>query len=241
VSGPLASWVGEHSKASWRGRAVLVQYALAAHHDGMPAADVSREDLTRRTGLGRETVKTGRREVIDLGELVELKSPGGRGRVGRYAVAVWSCPPGARCWTCDLLAERGRPAAGLPGSGPRGKGPPQRGKGPPQRRKGPPHGPTTETETYHPQGGTAPPGETDDARSSAPPRGGSAARSGDLFPTGLPDEEVRRELWAQLGREPPAGDRDDQAAVEARRQASLQALERMAAGDVQASARRAAS
>ena len=132
MSGQLVSWVGEHSRASYRGRAVLIQYAAAANHDGTPAADVTREDLTDRTGPGRMTVvygrnevlgrptmvggRNGRREVPGLAcpELEELEAPGGRGRVGRHRLLPVLCPAGVKCWSCDALAKalkRPRPRA----------------------------------------------------------------------------------------------------------------------------------
>jgi hypothetical protein len=178
VSGPLASWVGEHSKASWRGRAVLIQYALAANHDGTPAADVSRDDLEHRTGHGHSTIVKGRQEALALGELEQLEAPVGRGNVGRYRVHFTLCPDEARCWVCptlaDLLDETVRDADAFE-SGKRlrqsGKRLRQSGKRLPRRR-------TTETETYTSQGGTSPPGESDDARSARSPRGARSARSG---------------------------------------------------------------
>jgi hypothetical protein len=127
VSGQLASWVGEHSRASWRGKAVLNQYALASHHDGRPAADITREDWKRRTGhevdtlvrgrnevLGRPTKAGGREEIpgLDVPELVELEAPGGRGKVGSYQLLVYLCPKWVKCWSCDALAKvlkRARP------------------------------------------------------------------------------------------------------------------------------------
>lgn len=192
MSGPLVTWVGEHSKATWKGRAVLIQYAVAAYHDGTPAADVSRDDLERRTGLGRTTLAAGRQEAVTLGELVELERPGGgRGRIGRYRVAVSLCPPEADCWSCSILA-------GLLGENDRATVDSSRGNRPPGGRKRPPHGrkrprggPTTKTETYPPTGGTSPPGESGDARRSAPPRKrDSAARSSD----GQPAPQGAREI-----------------------------------------------
>jgi hypothetical protein len=124
MSAQLASWVGEHSRASYRGRAVLIQYALASLHDGTPAADVTRDDLIRRTGLGRDSVVYGRNEVLGrptmvgggrngdrevpglaCPELEELEAPGGRGRSGRYRPLFALCPRGKKCWSCDALAK----------------------------------------------------------------------------------------------------------------------------------------
>jgi hypothetical protein len=163
VSGQLASWVAEHSAASYRGVAVLNQYALAANHDGTPATDVTRDDLVRRTRLGKQTVIAGRQEVIKRKELEELEAPGGRGKPGRFRVVVALCPDGVRCWSCDALAKamkRRRPKGETVRSadgfeeGPStetvrsadgfgGGGEPR--KGPSQTRKGPPRGPTTVT------------------------------------------------------------------------------------------------
>lgn len=164
MSGPLATWVAEHSQASWRGRAVLVQYALAAYHDGMPAATVTRDDLTHRTGLGRGTVVQGRNEVVRLGELIELERPGGRGRSGQFYLPVSLCPTEAHCWSCAALAqETVRAADRLGGKTVRGADPSRRRppgnrpsqaiNRPSQALKGPPHGPTTKTDGT-PSGGT---------------------------------------------------------------------------------------
>src|SRR5512133_1351341 len=104
VSGPLGSWAGEHSKASWRGRAVLLQYALAAHHDGSPAADLTRDDLERRTGMSRATIGRGRQELAQLGELAPVDAGGGRHNLSRWRVVVTLCDPEAGCWSCGVLA-----------------------------------------------------------------------------------------------------------------------------------------
>jgi hypothetical protein len=200
VSGPLASWVGEHSKASWRGKVVLKEYALAAHHDGSPSVDVSRDDLVRRIGCGVTTVKAGRQEVVELGELVELRQPLGRGNVGSYRVEVVLCPAEVHCWTCALLShllEKGRVAAPLG----EGKGSPIEGKGSPIRRKGSRGGPTNGTETDHPQGGTSPPGGAGDARSARSRRGARSARSGRHPPD---PAAARRELAGRAGSEAEA-------------------------------------
>jgi hypothetical protein len=128
--------------------AVLNQYALAANHDGTPATDVTRDDLVRRTRLGKQTVIAGRQEAIERKELEELEAPGGRGKPGRFRVVVALCPDGKPCWSCDALAKamkRRRPKAetvrSADGFGEAGE--PR--KGPPQTRKGPPRGPTTVT------------------------------------------------------------------------------------------------
>jgi len=194
VSGPLASWVGEHSKASWRGKVVLKEYALAAHHDGTPSVDVSRDDLVRRTGCGSTTVTAGRKEVVELGELVELRRPLGRGNVGSYQVAVTLCPAEVHCWACALLShllEKGRDAATFG----EGKGPRIEGKGPRIGGKRPRGGRTNGTETDHPQGGTSPPGESDDRAPLRSAASGSAARSRRRGTRGAVDPDTaRREL-----------------------------------------------
>jgi hypothetical protein len=235
MSGPLASWVGEHSKASWRGKVVLKEYALAAYDDGTPATDVSRDDLARRTGCSTTTVKTGRQEVLELGELVELQAPVGRGNVGSYQVSVTLCPAEAHCWTCALLSqllEKGRPAAP---SGAR-KGSRIGGKGSRIRGKGSRGDPTNVTETYPPSGGTSPSGESSDARSARSPQGARSARSSEQGPAKIGPPSDRAALWASIGRAPPAGDRDDPVALEARRQEQLAALKASAARDEQAAA-----
>jgi hypothetical protein len=161
MSGPLASWAAEHSKAGPVGRAVLVQYALAANHDGSPSRyQPALEDLARRTGYGRSTVIPARADLVARGELIELEPGGGRGLVGRYSVPSTLCPPEGRCWPCALLAELlGQRVQQLDRFQGR-KGPAQARKGPADGRKGPAAGPTTETETYHSLGGTSPPGES---------------------------------------------------------------------------------
>jgi hypothetical protein len=183
---------------------VLKEYALAAHHDGTPSVDVSRDDLVRRTGCGMTTVKAGRKEVIELDELVELRQPLGRGNVGSYRVEVVLCPAEVHCWTCALLShllEKGRVAAPLG----EGKGSPIEGKGSPIRRKGSRGGPTNGTETDHPQGGTSPPGESDDvARSARSRRGARSARSGGRRRREPDPATARRELAGRAGSEAEA-------------------------------------
>jgi hypothetical protein len=199
MSGPLASWVGEHSQASWKGRAVVKEYALAARHDGTPAADVTLDDLEHRTRHSRTTVKAGRREAVRLRELVELERPGkGRGYPGRYRVAFTLCPAEAGCWSCSILAEllagRGRVT---PPSG-KGKGSRERQKGAPQERKGARHAPTTVTETGPPTGGAVSHPESNGPR---PP---DAAE-----PAPMPAE-----VWAVLDQDP--ADKERRARTRAR-------------------------
>jgi hypothetical protein len=185
VSGPLASWVGEHSKATWRGRAVLKEYALASNHDGTPAADVSRSDLEHRTGHGHNTVVKGRQEVLALGELEELERPGGAGKVGSYRVRFTLCPAEARCWVCatlaDLLAKTVRSADGNLSAAKAKNRPPQSKNRPPQSKNRPPQGPTTETGDGFPlQGEPSPTGDANDVRSARSPRGARSARSASI-------------------------------------------------------------
>jgi hypothetical protein len=222
VSGPLATWVGEHSKASWRGRAVLSHYALAANPDGTPAADVTREDLKRRTGMSRATIGRGRQEVEQLGELQQLDAGGGRGRLSRWRVVVTLCNPEAGCWSCDLLApllqKRSRPYS-VPASVPAAKPAPAKhvakakgaqaehvsvGKGRQQSRNVLRQSPTTETVTAPTTGGAVThPGSND--REPRSRRRREAARSGQKLDDPAParvviPEEARRVL-AELKRE----------------------------------------
>ena len=224
MSGPLATWVGEHSKASWRGRAVLSQYALAANHDGTPAADVTREDLERRTGMSRATIGRGRQEVEQLGELQQLDAGGGRGRLSRWRVVVTLCDPEAGCWSCGLLAhqlhkvrlgpvstDKRAPTEHV--SKPKGapaeqdsarKGRQQSRNVFPQSQNVLRQSPTTETGTAPTTGGAVPHPESDD-REPLRVAGGSAARSGRTLDDPAPartviPEEARRML-AELKRE----------------------------------------
>jgi hypothetical protein len=106
VSGQLATWAAEHSKATWKGRVVLVQLALAARPCGCPAGDTTRADLVRRTGLSLTTIRDGIAEVKELGEVKPLEQGGGRSRPTRYALVVALCHPDAGdCWSCSVLAE----------------------------------------------------------------------------------------------------------------------------------------
>jgi hypothetical protein len=219
VSGPLATWVGEHSKASWRGRAVLSQYALAANPDGTPAADVTREDLERRTGMSRATIGRGRQEVEQLGELQQLDAGGGRGRLSRWRVEVTLCDPEASCWSCDLLApllQKGSRPHSVPAAKPAPAEHVSVGKGRQQSQNVLPQSPTTETVTAPTTGGAVThPGSND--REPLRVAGGSAARSGqkrdDPVPAKvvIPDEarrwmaEFKREsILRRHGISPPA-------------------------------------
>ena len=216
VSGPLATWIGEHSKASWRGRAVLSQYALAANHDGNPAADVTREDLERRTGMSRATIGRGRQEVEQLGELQQLDSGGGRGRLSRWRVVVTLCDPEAGCWSCGLLAhqlqkvrlgpvstDKRAPTEHV--SKPKGapaeqdsarKGRQQSRNVFPQSQNVLRQSPTTETGTAPTTGGAVPHPESDD-REPLRVAGGSAAHSGHKLDDPAPATAVvRAELQA---------------------------------------------
>jgi hypothetical protein len=106
VSGPLASWVAEHSKADTPApRAVLVQLALAAKHDGTPAHPPTWDDLARRSSLDRRTVGKCLAQLRRLGEVLAEDGGGGRGRATRYHVVFAFCPAEAACWSCGILAD----------------------------------------------------------------------------------------------------------------------------------------
>jgi hypothetical protein len=174
----------EHSKASWRGKAVLKEYALASHHDGTLAEGVSRDDLEHRTGLGHDTIVKGRKEVLALGELEELEAPGGAGKVGRYQVNFTLCPAEARCRKCKTLArllpKTVRDADGSKGPNDKNRLPQRKNRLPRGQKSAPdqPKSGATDTETDHPIGGTSPRGESDVARSARSPGGARSARSG---------------------------------------------------------------
>lgn len=109
MSGPLASWVGQHSASSRAGRMVLSVYALAARWDGIGDQPLSVDDLVRLTGVKAATVRRGLAEVRQLGELVELTAVAGT--AARWRIPVTLCPPAAGCADCDRLAldfEHGR-------------------------------------------------------------------------------------------------------------------------------------
>jgi hypothetical protein len=106
MSGPLATWVAEHSKADAHGRAVLVQLALAAKHDGTPVLPPTWDDLARRTALHRGTVAKRLAELRQLGEILAEDGGGGRGRATRYHIVVTLCGPDSGCWSCNILTEQ---------------------------------------------------------------------------------------------------------------------------------------
>jgi len=239
VSGPLASWVAEHSRAGWKGRAVLLQYALAANHDGTPASSVTREDLERRIGVRRDAVIAGRKEVLKLGELIQDKAPGGKHNPGAFRVRLVLCPATAGCWVCpilaDLLDSKGSATPTL-SRGPKGR--PQQAKGRSQRPKGRRHRPTTETETNHLRGGTSPHRES--AAALAPD--GAAAEPGQQEQASQPLEVVP-DWRAAIGKPiPDDGERfaSRQAEETAKRQRAEAAL-LVGAGERDSDERRAVS
>jgi hypothetical protein len=115
VSGPLASWVSEHSRASHRGRAVLVQLALRARHDGTPTSDVTRAQLEHRTGMSLTRVRQGLAEIRRLGEVQVVEQGGGRGRPTRYYIPAPPCPAEAECWECRVLSTAAKTGQHPPG------------------------------------------------------------------------------------------------------------------------------
>jgi hypothetical protein len=156
MSGQLASWTAQHSQASAVGRAILGQLALCSHPDGTPAYEPTWDDLERWTGYKRSTVAKGLAELRRLGEIKRIGG-GGQGTPARYRVVVGTlCAPDIDCRSCAVLAEVGADKVQHMDLKRSGKGPRDARKGPPDARKGPPGGPSTDTETDHPQGGTSP-------------------------------------------------------------------------------------
>ena len=88
MSGPLATWVGEHSKLGPVAVAVVKEYALAADHWGKPTADVTLEDLIHRTRYKRSTVSEdsglARSQRLSDGAAELSGTDDGRGRHTRY-------------------------------------------------------------------------------------------------------------------------------------------------------------
>jgi hypothetical protein len=172
--------VSEHSRASHRGRAVLVQLALRARHDGMPTSDVSRAQLEHRTGMSLTNVRYGLAEVRRLGEVRVVEQGGGRGRPTRYYVPAPPCPAEAECWDCrvlaDTIAKTGRDVPGFESVNDKGNRARERGN---RARDGrnrahPAH--THGTGTDHPsQGGTVPYPESERPRSRRPSADAAAA------------------------------------------------------------------
>jgi hypothetical protein len=180
VSGPLASWVSEHSRASNRGRAVLVQLALRARHDGMPTSDVSRAQLEHRTGMGLTNVREGLAEVRRLGEVRVVDQGGGRGRPTRYYIPAPPCPAEAECWDCrtlaDVIAKTGRDAPGFESVNDKGNRARERGNRAPQRRNRAHSAHTHGTgDGTPPQGGTVTHPESERPRSRRPAADAAAA------------------------------------------------------------------
>lgn len=220
MSGPLASWASEHSRAGPVGRAVLVQYALAAGHDGRPSSyQPALDDLTRRTGYKRSAVIEARAALVEAGELVELEPGGGRGRVGAYAVPPRLCPPERNCRPCAVLAGLLGQRVQQPDRLRRGKGPAQRRNGPADARKGPAAGPTTETETDHPQGGTSPHRESSAALApaGAAPEPGQQEAAGN----GQPVRIARTDWWHLVNPGRPRPSTAEERAAEEREKRAL--------------------
>jgi hypothetical protein len=80
MSGPLASWVAEHSQADSVAKFVLVMLALRAGHDGH-GADHSVDQLAALTGYGRSTVIQALPRLYKREELERVEAGGGRGRI----------------------------------------------------------------------------------------------------------------------------------------------------------------
>jgi hypothetical protein len=206
MSGPLADWVLAHSKASHYGRCFLASAALRANHVG-EGAGLSVDQVAEQWRIGETSAHEGRREVLALGELVRVSRGGGRGNVPRYRIPVAYCPAEADCWECGVLKGCAtRTLSQQPK--PERKGAPRGRKGAPGGVKGAPGAPPTGTGDGSPlQGEPSPPGGEDDARSSATPQSGSAARSGEQAAR---DKIVERNREVEAsrpehGQPPPAG------------------------------------
>lgn len=239
MSGPLASWVLEHSRAGAAGRFVLVALALDARHDGTKA-QLSADLIHQQTGLGDSTVRKWLARLRASGEIVRTDGGGGRKRPAAYRVMIRWCT--GECKACDLLDDqqkqpkRGHHVAGneLPVDNPAEKGPPRSGfqrkgppgseKGPPRSVKGPPGGPTTYRDGIPPLGDTVTHPESEPA---VPPQAAAGSEPGPDANPDSPASVGRAERWAALGRSPPSPNGaapPDTEAERARQEAELLAM-----------------